>query len=92
LANVLKHSHSARAEIRFTRQRGSVMLEVRDMGSGIPPDLLARIKAMRGGSGVGLVGMQERMRLLGGELDIESGPTGTKVCASVPLGELPSGL
>jgi len=91
LANVLKHSRSARAEIRFTRQCSFVMLEVQDMGRGIPADLLARIRARRGGSGVGLGGMQERMRLLGGELELESGPTGTTVCATVPLGEVSSG-
>jgi signal transduction histidine kinase len=89
LANVLKHSRSARAEIRFTRQCSSVMLEVQDMGRGIPADLLARIKTMRGGSGVGLGGMQERMRLLGGELELESDPSGTTVCAIVHLSEMP---
>jgi len=85
----LKHSRSARAEIRFTRQHSTVILEVRDKGQGIPADLLSRIRAMRGGSGVGLGGMQERMRLLGGELDLESGPEGTTVRATVPLGGLP---
>ena len=85
LANVLKHSRSARAKIRFTRQASSVTLEVQDMGQGIGADVLARIKAMRGGSGVGLAGMQERLRLLGGRLEFESGPTGTTVRATVPL-------
>jgi signal transduction histidine kinase len=89
LANVLKHSRSAKAEIRLTRQRSSVMLNVRDMGRGIPEDSLARFRAMRGGSGVGLGGMQERMRLLGGELDLDSGPTGTTVRAKVHLSEMP---
>jgi len=90
LTNVLKHSRSARAVIRFTRQRSSVKLVVQDMGSGITADLLARIKSMGGGSGVGLGGMQERMRLLGGELELDSGPEGTTVCATVPLDESPS--
>ncbi len=85
LANVLKHSGSARAKIRFTRQASSVTLEVQDMGQGIPAEKLARIKARSGGSGVGLGGMQERLRLLGGRLDLESGPAGTTVRASVPL-------
>jgi signal transduction histidine kinase len=88
LANVLKHSRSARAEISFKRQHSSVILKVRDMGRGIAADLLARISTMRGGTGVGLGGMHERMRLLGGKLDLESGPTGTTVCATVPLVEL----
>ena len=43
------------------------------------------IKARSGGSGVGLGGMQERLRLLGGRLDLESGPAGTTVRATVPL-------
>ena len=66
LANVLKHSQSARATIRLTRQAELVTLEVQDMGRGIAAEKLARIKAMRGGLGVGLGGMQERLRLLGG--------------------------
>ncbi len=85
LTNILKHSRSVRAEIRFMRGPSSVKLEIRDMGRGIPAEVLARIKARRGGSGVGLGGMQERLRLLGGELDIETGAAGTVLRATVPL-------
>jgi len=85
LSNVLKHSGSARAIIRFTRQASLVTLEVQDMGNGIPANKLARIKAGSGGLGVGLGGMQERLRLLGGRLDLESGAAGTTVRAAVPL-------
>ncbi|MCX6928878.1 MAG: hypothetical protein NT154_37560, partial [Verrucomicrobia bacterium] len=53
-----------------------------------PAKELARIKARSGGLGVGLGGMQERLRLLGGRLDLESGPAGTTVRATVPLSEL----
>jgi signal transduction histidine kinase len=55
------------------------------MGQGIPAKKLARLQARSGGSGVGLGGMQERLRLLGGWLDLESGPAGTTVRATVPL-------
>jgi len=89
LTNVLKHAHSARATIRLTRQAALVSLEVQDMGRGIPAEKLARIEALSGGSGVGLGGMQERLRLLGGRLDLESGPDGTTVRAIVPLSGLP---
>ncbi len=91
LTNVLKHSGSSRARIRLTRQDSQVTLEVQDMGQGIPGDKLARIKARSGGSGVGLGGMHERLRLLGGQLDLESGPTGTTVRASVSLSTPPPG-
>ncbi|HNS69200.1 MAG: PAS domain S-box protein [Verrucomicrobia bacterium] len=85
LSNVLKHSGSSRAQIRLARGDNRVTLEVRDMGHGIPEDKLARIQARSGGSGVGLGGMQERLRLLGGQLELESGPAGTLVRAAVPL-------
>jgi signal transduction histidine kinase len=88
LANVLKHSGSKRARIRLTRQASLVILEVQDMGNGIPTDKLSRLKALSGGSGVGLGGMYERMSLLGGRLDLESGPSGTTVRATVPLAPL----
>ena len=88
LTNVLRHSGSKRAKIRLTRQASLVSLEVQDMGQGIQADKLARIKAMSGGSGVGLGGMQQRLRPMGGRLDIESGPSGTTVRASVPLAGL----
>jgi len=89
LTNVLKHAGSPRARIRFTRQASLVTLEVQDMGQGIPAKKLARLQARSGGSGVGLGGMQERLRILGGRLDLESGPAGTTVRATVPLAEPP---
>jgi len=85
LANVMKHSGSTAVKIRLTRQASSVSLAVQDMGHGIPADKLARLKARSGGSGVGLGGMYERLRLLGGQLELESSPTGTTIRASVPV-------
>lgn len=90
LANVLKHSGATRARIRLTRQASLVILEVEDMGHGIPADKLARLKARSGGSGVGLGGMHERLRLLGGQLDLESSAAGTTIRATVPLAKSPS--
>ena len=48
----------------------------------MPPDRLAEIRA--GGSGVGLRGMQERLRQFGGEVSIESTGSGTSVAVSIP--------
>jgi signal transduction histidine kinase len=53
-------------------------VEVRDSGQGIPAEKLRELK-MSGRTGVGLAGMRERVRQLGGTLDIQSDGTGTLV-------------
>lgn len=84
LTNVRKHSGSARVHVELERLDGSVRLEVRDWGRGFE---LGK-GTTKGGPGerVGLVGMQERIALLGGELKVHSEPgAGTSVVAEVPL-------
>jgi signal transduction histidine kinase len=58
------------------------------MGKGITSEKLSRIQAMKGGSGVGLAGMRERLRLVRGHFEIESGPDGTRLRATAPV-EMP---
>jgi PAS domain S-box-containing protein len=89
LTNILKHSRSPQAEIRFTRDASVVTLEVQDAGRGIPPDVMARIRGRRSGAGVGFGGMQERLRLLGGRLHVHSDSSGTLIRAVVPLTQSP---
>jgi len=59
-------------------------VEVADRGRGIPPK---KQKAMDSGgtSGVGIRGMRERLRQLGGTLDINSGNQGTIIVARIPV-------
>jgi signal transduction histidine kinase len=57
---------------------------IRDFGSGVPPDVLERFKR-DGASGVGLAGMRERVRELGGEFEIDSSANGTTVRVSLPI-------
>ena len=90
LANVTKHSGRAGAKIRLARQASLVSLEVQDMGHGISADKLAQIKDRSGGSGVGFGSMHERLRALGGRLDLESSSAGTTIRATVPLAAAPS--
>jgi signal transduction histidine kinase len=63
-----------------------VWLEVKDNGRGIPED---RLRAVESGSGkgVGLAGMRERVRELGGSLTIESSQAGTLLRISIPIAE-----
>ncbi len=83
LTNVHRHSGSKTASIRLCHDAKRIFLEVRDQGSGLPPDRLADVQ--RNGSGVGIRGMQERLRQLGGEMKIDSDGSGTCVRATIPM-------
>jgi PAS domain S-box-containing protein len=89
LTNIHRHSGSQVARIRITRPDGQVRVEVADRGRGIPPK---KQKAMDSGgtAGVGIRGMRERARQLGGTLDISSGSQGTVIVARLPVGGISS--
>ena len=78
LANVARHADASRVEIALASSGRGVALTVRDDGRGFEPN---------GGSrrGLGLDGMAERARLIGGELVIDSRPgAGTELVLRVP--------
>jgi signal transduction histidine kinase len=85
LTNIHRHSGSSRAEVVFKLSPDRVILEVRDFGKGIPQDLLKNFQAKGTNFGVGLAGMRERLRELGGQLDIQSRASGTLVSVTMPL-------
>lgn len=89
LTNVQRHSGSKSAEIAIVAEGDSVILEVSDHGKGLPTDLLEQAgKDWLGSLGVGLRGMSERLRQLGGRLEMLSGADGTKLRAIVPAAAL----
>jgi len=87
LANVHRHSSSARARIRLRAENGELRLEICDEGRGVAPSVLEKFE--RGGAGaglgVGLAGMRERLRQLGGRLEVRAEKPGTCVRALLPL-------
>jgi PAS domain S-box-containing protein len=83
LTNIHRHSSAKSAMIRLKRDISTVSLQVQDDGSGIPKETLAAIRNQH--SGVGITGMRERVRHLGGTLDIQSSSNGTKVSVTLPL-------
>ena len=83
LTNIHRHSESAKAAIRVAAEDGHIHLEVRDEGKGIPPEKQASLNSS-GAIGVGFRGMRERVRQLGGTLEIQSSPAGTIVLATLP--------
>lgn len=87
LTNVHRHSGSKVASVRLELNDGNLMLEVGDKGKGIPKEILDGIGKGVGNFGVGFRGMEERMKQLGGRLEIKSGGSGTTVRAAVPKPE-----
>lgn len=90
LTNIHKHSGSPTAAIRLAQGGGEIRVEVEDRGRGIPPGILetGREITVRG-LGVGIPGMRERVRQLGGRLEIQSGSGGTTVRAILPAANRP---
>ena len=82
LTNIHRHSGSKTASIRLARDSDAIVVEVQDSGRGIPAQKLAELQC--GGSGVGIGGMRERVRQLGGELNIDSDSSGTRVSLTIP--------
>lgn len=84
LTNIHRHSESPVARIRIRRTDIEVSLEVEDRGKGIPAE---KRQAMDSGgtAGVGIRGMRERLRQLGGSLEINSNDAGTVVVARLPV-------
>jgi signal transduction histidine kinase len=84
LTNVAKHAHAKRVWVNLQQQEGALHLTVRDNGVGF--DVAAARARVAHGSGLGLRGMEERLWVLGGHLDIASTPRhGTEIHARVPM-------
>ena len=84
LTNIHRHSQSLTAWVRITRSDSQMSVEVQDQGKGIPPDRCHEMET-GGTPGVGIRGMRERLRQLGGSLQIESSGEGTTVIARLPV-------
>jgi two-component system, NarL family, sensor kinase len=79
LRNALQHAGAGRIVVTLRRADDGVRLRVCDDGTGFDPGAVP-------GDRYGIVGMRERARLLGGTLDIASGPDGSTVDVVIPLG------
>jgi len=83
LTNIHRHSESPTATIRIVASGTDIRVEVEDRGKGIPPERQFEMESM-GIPGVGIRGMRERLRQLGGTLDIQSNGKGTLIVAHLP--------
>jgi signal transduction histidine kinase len=79
LTNVTRHANATQVNVRLAEEDGIVTLEIHDNGRGITEEQRSAINSL------GILGMQERSLLLGGELNISSVPgSGTTVTVRIP--------
>jgi PAS domain S-box-containing protein len=84
LSNIHRHSGSTTATLRLLKDAGQITLDVADEGVGLPSGAVGRNGAPVT-TGVGIRGMYERVRQLGGRLELKPGNPGTRVIAVVPV-------
>ncbi len=84
LTNITKHAGSATVDVLLQLDQNVISLSVRDYGKGISAERLAKMNGSGSDVGVGIAGMRERLKELGGRLEIESNSRGTLLKASIP--------
>jgi len=83
LTNVAKHAGTTRARVALRSTGQTISLSVEDDGVGFDPQIVRSVSGRQ--RGIGLMGMRERLEMLGGRLDIESQPgMGTHLIAHAP--------
>jgi signal transduction histidine kinase len=86
LTNVARHARAESVLIQLSREGETLEIEIEDDGIGFEPQAVAT--AQPGGRGLGLLGLRERVELLGGRVHIDSSPgQGTHVMIHAPLPE-----
>ena len=82
LRNVASHAQARQVTVSLDQLNGRLLMEVADDGRGFDPTVTARR------SGLGLVSLRERVRMLGGVLDVTAAPdSGTRIVVTLPSGE-----
>ena len=84
LTNIQRHSGSATASVSVERVAARLRIEIADHGRGLPAGLRDDRDALFA-AGVGMAGINERVRELGGELTIRSGDDGTTLSVTLPV-------
>ncbi len=85
LTNVHRHASTPKVDIRLMLEPNQIRMEIQDYGQGIPPEVLRHFDTGVGKTGIGLAGMRERVRELGGSLTIRSGHDGTLLAIVLPV-------
>jgi PAS domain S-box-containing protein len=87
LTNVDRHAHASRVDVLIQKQPDAVRMIIRDNGKSFP---VQRVLNARNNKRLGLLGMRERLEMVGGNLEIESLPgKGTSINARIPFPKVP---
>jgi signal transduction histidine kinase len=84
LINIYRHARATHAEVSASREENLISLTVADNGTGMDLHRVEQFNSSGASTGVGLTGIRERVRELGGNCHLVSGPQGTSLKISVP--------
>ena len=86
LTNVARHARASRAEVTIEKRPDGICMTIKDNGKSFQVE---RVLQQRGGKRLGLLGMRERLEMVGGQFDIASAPgQGTTITAQILLGKV----
>lgn len=85
LTNVYRHSGSRRVDVELKTDERRATLVIKDFGKGIRKEILERFRLSGTNVGVGLAGIRERVKELGGNFAIRSSPKGTTLEVTIPI-------
>ena len=85
LTNVARHAHASYVNVTVQKLARSITMEVADNGKGFEVD---RVLIAKGNNRLGVLGMRERVQMVGGQFELESTPgMGTTIRAQIPVGK-----
>jgi signal transduction histidine kinase len=89
LTNVARHAHASRVEVNFEKLPNAICLKIKDDGKSFQAQ---RVMHSKRNTRLGLIGMRERLEMVGGKFVVESSPgKGTTVQAQIPLAKCRGG-
>jgi signal transduction histidine kinase len=89
LTNVARHAQASRVEVSIQKLPDCICMKIKDDGKSFQ---LERVLNVKGRKHLGLLGMRERLEMVGGHFGVESAPgKGTTIIAQIPPGKLRGG-
>ena len=85
LTNVARHAQASRVDVNIEKLPDAIRVKISDDGKSFNVESVLQAK---GRKRLGLLGMRERLEMVGGQFSVESAPgQGTIICARIPIGK-----